>query len=369
MSKLGRLSRGETNIDFVGLRNRWFTISAVLIVISLLSLAVRQLNLGLEFEGGTLVETQNVAGLNIEAVRDALAPIGLSDSRIQFVDGGASVRVQTAPLDPEDEIALIDTIVAATESDRLDASIESVGPTFGAQVARQAVIALVVFLGFAALFITWRLQWKMAGAGLAALAHDMILTIGVYALTGFEVTPATVVALLTILGYSLYDTVVVFDRVSELEHTLDIDLTYSDLINRSMNQVIVRSLATSFTSLLPIGTLLFVGALLLGASSLQDFALALFVGIAAGTYSSIFFAAPLLAVWKEREPEWIDMRERLERRAVEKAAREAGAPVAPVRPPKGEAAPTEPRTPKKPTGATPRPPKGVGAKPRPPKGR
>lgn len=369
MSKLGQLSRGETNIDFVGLRKRWFTISATLIAISLLALAVRGLNLGLEFQGGTLVQVQNEAGLEIQDVRDALAPLGLSDARIQFIDGGEEVRVQTEPLDPETEVELIDAVVEATESNRDDATIEAVGPTFGAQVARQAVIALVVFLGFAALFITWRLQWKMAGAGLAALAHDLVLTVGVYALTGFEVTPATVVALLTILGYSLYDTVVVFDRVEELEDTLEVDLTYSDLINRSMNQVVVRSLATSFTSLLPIGTLLFVGALLLGANSLQDFALALFVGIGTGTYSSIFFAAPLLAVWKERELEWIDMRERLERRAAEKAAREAGVPIAPAKAPKGEPGPTAPDTPPKPTGAPPRPPKGSGAKPRPPKGR
>ena len=369
MSRLGQLSRGETNIDFVGLRKRWFTISATLIVVSLIALAVRGLNLGLEFQGGTLVQAQNEAGLEIEDVRAALAPLGLSDARIQFIDGGEEVRVQTEPLDPDTEVELIDAVVAATESSRDDATIEAVGPTFGEQVARQAVIALVVFLGFAALFITWRLQWKMAGAGLAALAHDMVLTVGVYAITGFEVTPATVVALLTILGYSLYDTVVVFDRVEELEETLEVDLTYSDLINRSMNQVVVRSLATSFTSLLPIGTLLFVGALLLGASSLQDFALALFVGIGAGTYSSIFFAAPLLAIWKEREPEWIDMRERLDRRAAEKAAREAGAPIAPARPPKGESKPDEQSAPPKPTGAPPRPPKGSGAKPRPPKGR
>lgn len=361
MSKLRRLSRGESNIDFVGLRKRWFTISAVLIAISLLALATRQLNLGLEFQGGTLVQAENVAGLDIEEMRAALAPLGLSDSRIQFVDGGAGVRVQTAPLDAETEIELIDTVVSVTQSDRLDASIESVGPTFGAQVARQALIALVVFLGFAALFITWRLQWKMAGAGLAALAHDMILTVGVYAATGFEVTPATVVALLTILGYSLYDTVVVFDRVSELEQTLEVELTYSDLVNRAMNQVVVRSLATSITSLLPIGTLLFVGAILLGANSLQDFALALFVGIATGTYSSIFFAAPLLAAWKEQEPEWIDLRERLDRRAAEKAARDAGIPVATAKTKTVVVDPT-PR-------ATPRPPKPSGAKPRPPKGR
>jgi preprotein translocase subunit SecF len=369
MSGLGRLARGETHIDFVGLRKRWFTISATLIVISLLALTVRGLNLGLEFQGGTLVQAQNDAGLEIEDMRDALAPLGISDTRIQLIDGGEEIRVQTAPLDPETEIRLIDAVVAATESNRDDASIEAVGPTFGEQVARQAVIALVVFLGFAALFITWRLQWKMAGAGLAALAHDLVLTVGVYAVTGFEVTPATVVALLTILGYSLYDTVVVFDRVEELEETLEVDLTYSDLINRSMNQVVVRSLATSFTSLLPIGSLLFVGALLLGASSLQDFALALFVGIGAGTYSSIFFAAPLLAIWKEREPAWIDMRERLDRRAAEKAAREAGVPIAPAKAPRGESGVAESGTPKKPTGATPRPPRGAGPKPRPPKGR
>ena len=143
MSRLGQLSRGETNIDFVGLRKRWFTISATLIVVSLIALAVRGLNLGLEFQGGTLVQ------------------------------------VQTEPLDPDTEVELIDAVVAATESSRDDATIEAVGPTFGEQVARQAVIALVVFLGFAALFITWRLQWKMAGAGLAALAHDMVLTVGV----------------------------------------------------------------------------------------------------------------------------------------------------------------------------------------------
>lgn len=369
MSRLGRLSRGETDIDFVGLRKRWFTISATLIVVSLLALAVRGLNLGLEFQGGTLVQAQNEAGLDIEDMRSALAPLGLADARIQFVNDGEEIRVQTAPLDPETEVELIDVVVAATESSRDDASIEAVGPTFGEQVTRQAVIALVVFLGFAALFITWRLQWKMAGAGLAALAHDLLLTVGVYAVTGFEVTPATVVALLTILGYSLYDTVVVFDRVEELEETLEVDLTYSDLINRSMNQVVVRSLATSFTSLLPIGSLLFVGALLLGASSLQDFALALFVGIGAGTYSSIFFAAPLLAIWKEREPEWIDMRERLDRRAAEKAAREAGVPIAPAKAPKGESGSTESKSPAKPTGAPPRPPRGSGAKPRPPKGR
>lgn len=355
MSRFTALSRGETTFDFVGLRKRWFTISMVLIVGALLALAVRQLNLGLEFQGGTLVQADNVAGLQVEDMRSVLDGIGISEARVQLIDDGEQIRVQTAPLEIEDELTLIDTVVDATASDRLDASIESVGPSFGAQVARQALIALLVFLGVAALFITWRLQWKMAGAGLTALFHDLILTVGVYAVTGFEVTPATVVAILTILGYSLYDTVVVFDRVSELEAELQEDLTYTAIVNRAMNQVLVRSLATSFTSLLPIGSLLFVGGLILGAHSLQDFALALFVGIATGTYSSLFVAAPLLAAWKEQEPEWTDLRERLERRSVEKAARAEGVAPSPVSKP---AAPVAPR-----------PPGNTGAKPRPPKGR
>ena len=356
MSGWGRLMRGETTIDFVGLRRRWLYISITFLVVSAIALAFRGLNLGLEFRGGTLVQTPNETGLDIAEMREALSLIDLEDSRVQLIDDGAEIRVQTPPLSSEEEVALIDTVVAATGSDREDASIQTVGPTFGEQVAQQALTALFVFLGFAALFITWRLQWKMALAGLAALFHDLLLVVGIYAITGFEVTPATVVAILTILGYSLYDTVVVFDRVTEYEQELEEDMTYSSLINLAMNKVLIRSLVTSFTTLVPIGSLLFIGALLLGATSLLDFALALFVGVAAGTYSSIFVAAPLLATWRDREPEWVDMRERLERRAAEKAAREAGEPVAPVaRPPKGASGPAEPRPP---GGAKPRPPKG-----------
>lgn len=348
MSRLGTVLRGETTIDFVGLRRRWLIISSVLIGLSILGFAVRGgLNLGLEFEGGVLVQSPNPVGAQVEDFRSAISADGF-EGRIQAVDDGASIRVQTGPLDPEDQNRLVETIEVVAGSDRADISLESVGPTFGALVARQAVIALVVFLGFAALFITWRLQWKMAAAGLTALLHDLVITVGVYALTGFEVTPATVVAILTILGYSLYDTVVVFDRVEEYEDSLEEEETYDAIVNRSMNQVLVRSLATSLTSLIPVGSLLFVGALILGASSLQDFALALFVGIAAGTYSSIFVAAPLLAVWKEGEERWIEVRKRLERRAEVKEARQSG--EAPPPPP--DDTPTPPRGPK------PRPPKG-----------
>lgn len=348
MSRLSRVLHGGTTIDFVGLRRRWLIISSVLIGLSILGFAVRGgVNLGLEFEGGVLVQSPNPAGARVEDFRSALSAEGI-DGRIQAVDDGAGIRVQTGPLDPDTQDHLVEVVDEVAGSDRTQVSLEAVGPTFGALVARQAATALVVFLGFAALFIAWRLQWKMAAAGLTALAHDLVITVGVYAITGFEVTPATVVAILTILGYSLYDTVVVFDRVEEDEETLEEETTYDSIVNRAMNQVLVRSLATSLTSLIPVGSLLFVGALIFGATSLRDFALALFVGIAAGTYSSIFVAAPLLAVWKEREEHWTDIRRRLERRAEVKEAKAAGEtpPAVP------EAAPAKPRGPK------PRPPKG-----------
>ena len=209
--------------------------------------------------------------------------------------------------------AAVDALAGVTGAERREISIDSVGPTFGALVARRALVALGVFLGAAILFITWRLELKMAVAGLIALFHDLLVTVGVYSITGFTVSPATMVAILVILGYSLYDTVVVFDKVSELVE-LEEEKTYTGIVNQAMNSVLARSLATSLTSLLPVGSILFVGAYILGAPTLVDFALALFVGIAAGTYSSIFIAPPILAAWKEQEEEWQERAEWVERR-------------------------------------------------------
>lgn len=314
MSVLRKLNRGETEIDFVGHRRRWFTISAVAIVISLASLAFLQLNLGIEFEGGLAIQAPNPAGVDVPEMRQALVDVGITDSTIQLLDEGASVRITTRELDTATENAAVDAIAQLTGSDRANVSIVAVGPSFGALVAKRALIALVVFLGAVILFMSWRLEFKMAAAGIAALFHDLIITIGVYALTGFPVTPATVVAVLVVLGYSLYDTVVVFDKVEEL---VDIEdrKTYSEIVNQAMNSVLARSLATSLTSLLPVGSILFIGSFILGAPTLRDFALALFVGIAAGTYSSIFIAAPLVAGWKEKESAWIERAERIQRRA------------------------------------------------------
>lgn len=314
MSRWSRLNRGETTIDFVGNRRRWFTISAVLLAIALASLGLRQLSLGIEFVGGLGLQAPNPSGAQVAEVRDALEAIGIDDATIQFLDDGDSVRVTMKDLEPEAERQVLDTLVAVTASQRGDISIESVGPSFGALVARQALIALGVFLAAVVLFISWRLEFKMALAGLVALLHDLLITVGVYSLTGFPVTPATVVAVLVILGYSLYDTVVVFDKVEELVE-IEEKKTYLEIVNQSMNAVLARSLATSLTSLLPVGSILFVGSFLLGAQTLRDFALALFVGIAAGTYSSIFVAAPLLASWKEKEEDWVDRAAWVEKRA------------------------------------------------------
>lgn len=313
MSSWRRLTRGETTIDFVGLRRRWFLISAIAIAIALAGLGIRQLNLGIEFVGGLGLQAPNPAAAGVGELRDSLEAVGIEDSTVQLVDDGHGVRVTTHELDVATETAAIETIAEMTGADRNDISIETVGPSFGALIARRALIALGVFLGAVVLFISWRLEFKMAAAGMAALVHDLIITVGVYALSGFPVTPATVVAILVVLGYSLYDTVVVFDKVEELV-AVEEDKTYSEIVNQAMNSVLARSLATSLTSLLPVGSILFVGSFVLGAPTLRDFALALFVGIAAGTYSSIFVAAPLLSSWKEKEPEWIDRAERVERR-------------------------------------------------------
>lgn len=314
MSTWGRLNRGETSVDFVGHRRRWFTLSAFLLLASLASFGLRGVNLGIEFEGGLALQAPNPAAATVEDIRGALIDVGVDDATVQLVDDGEAARVTTSELDDELLNAAVDAVSDVTGADRNEISVEAVGPTFGALVARRALIALAVFLGVVVVFISWRLEFKMALAGLAALFHDLLITLGVYSLTGFPVTPATVVAILVILGYSLYDTVVVFDKVEELveaeEEQKRSTKTYSEIVNEAMNSVLARSLATSLTSLLPVGSILFVGSFILGAPTLRDFALALFVGIAAGTYSSLFVASPLLATWKEREPLWQEKAER-----------------------------------------------------------
>lgn len=323
MSTLGRLYRAETSIGFVGQARRWFIVSGVALLLCLGSLAIRGFNLSLDFTGGTAITMPNPAGAGVGEVRSVLGPMG-STARVQLIDDGAAVRVQTEAIDLETEREMVRTLVSVTGTEIELTDVESVGPTFGRQIARRALQALGVFLGVVVVFISIRFEWKMAVGAIAALLHDLVLTAGAYSLLGFEVTPATVVAVLTILGYSLYDTVVVYDKIRENIAEDQERRTYSALVDRSMNQVLMRSINTSLTSLLPVGSLLFIGSALLGAGTLREFALALFVGIGAGTYSSIFIAAPLLALWKERETEWSRRRYRSERKASRRTVSGSG---------------------------------------------
>lgn len=334
MSFLKKLSRGETNFDFVGKRRLWFQISAILILIALGFVGFRGLNLGIEFRGGTTINSPNATGATIEELRLLTDEAGVEGAVIQLVNDGQAVRLQTPALEPAVESELIDDVAALTGTERSEISIDSIGPSFGALILRQSLVALAVFLVAVALFMSWRLEWKMAGSGLAALVHDLIITVGVYSITWFEVTPATVIALLTILGYSLYDTVVVFDKVSELADDAGPKEDYGDIVNRAMNLVLGRSLNTSLSSLLPVGSILFVGSLVFGASSLRDFALALFVGLAASTYSSIFVAAPLLAAWKKGDPRMGSRRAKV-RTGVRPSTLAPSRPRPAPRPPKG----------------------------------
>jgi preprotein translocase subunit SecF len=334
--------RGETHFDFVGIAKRTLWVSLALVVLSLLLLLVRPLNLSIDFTGGVIVTVENETDASVGDVRDALTAVGEGGARVQLT-GEGFILIQTEALDApaQDELVVVTADVAGVSINEV--TIDAVGPTFGEEVTRAAIEALVVFLLIVALFITWRFEWKMAVAALAALFHDLIITAGLFSALGFVVTPATVIALLTILGYSLYDTVVVFDKVNENVELMHDRYTYTEIVNTSMNQVLMRSINTSLTSLIPVGSLLFVGSFAFGAETLREFALALFIGIALGTYSSIFVAAPLLAIWKEREPEWQTAQKRTKRRrrdggtavpedAVVEAASVEAAPSAPTGP-------------------------------------
>jgi preprotein translocase subunit SecF len=305
----------RTNFDFTGRPWRWAILSGTVILIGVIAMFTRGLNLGIDFEGGTSWQVP-VEGksASVGDVRDVLDPLGLDDAKVLVLEGdsGESIRVQSEEINPAQEERVTDALAQYGGVTRNDVSVDTVGPTFGDQVRNNAVKALIVFFLVVSAYLAFRFEWKMAIAAIVAVVHDILVTVGVYAITGFEVTPATVVAFLTILGFSLYDTVVVFDKVKENVATLGTVRgdTYSAMANRSMNQVLMRSLSTSFVAVLPVASLLFVGAGLFGALALRDFALALFVGLLTGAYSSIFVAIPLLAWWKEREPRYRALRER-----------------------------------------------------------
>jgi preprotein translocase subunit SecF len=439
--RFGDLYHERTNFQFVAHSRRWAVLSGVLLLASVVGLAVRQLNLGIEFEGGTawIVEMADGREASVSDVRDLLSPLGFADSKISTLqgqgneqvrvqaevledpvqdlqdavaraasvadaqvefqrsaDGGATFTVALAA-DADVEAGAVEEAIVATghvlaadvtaevggEGDQRvltvtlatlgrsplqqvadvlaeyagrdaeDVSISTVGPTWGERVTRKAVQAMLIFFALLAVYLSFRFEWKMAAAAIVAVLHDVVVTTGFYAIFQFEVTPATVTAFLTILGFSLYDTVVVFDKVRENQQTLIATgrSTYPEMVNVSLNAVLMRSLSTTLVALLPVVSLLVVGSLLLGATALEEFALALFAGLLVGSYSSIFVAAPLLAWWKGREPQYRALADRRRRTTLAAASVATGVPVVP---------PDD-----APVGAPPRPVAGRAVAPRP----
>ena len=306
-----RLYHGETAIDFVGHRNAWFLVSAVVIVAGLVSLLVQGLNYGIDFKGGTSWEV-TAPGVSVSDARDALRPLGLADAKIQTASGNR-LLVSGDNQSPENQTKVTDKMAELGHVDPGQVSVNDVGPSWGKAVTKKARNALIAFFILITAYISLRFEWKMAVAALAAVVHDILVTVGVYSISRFEVTPATVVAFLTILGYSLYDTIVVFDKVQENTKGVSASgrFTYSDTVNLSMNQVLMRSINTSIVAIMPIVSILVIGSGILGATTLNDFGLALLVGLLTGAYSSIFVASPILAILKEREPRYTAVRQRI----------------------------------------------------------
>jgi len=297
-----RLYTGETSVDFVGKRKLWYVVSLMIIAISALGLFGRGLNLGIEFEGGAKFNVPST--ISVEDARNIVKAAGVPTSVIIAV-GNERLEIQTPPLEQTEIESFTSKIAVDFKVDPALITTQSVGPSWGADITRQALIGLGVFLLLVILFLTVYFELRMAAAAIVALLHDLVITIGIYAITGFEVTPATVIGILTILGYSLYDTVVVFDKVKENSRGIIAQsrLNYRESANLALNQTLIRSINTSIVALLPVAAILIVGVGILQAGTLKDLALALFVGIAAGTYSSIFIATPFLVQLKERQPE------------------------------------------------------------------
>lgn len=301
MSGIGALLRNENRIVFPKLWRPALIVSAVLLTIAVGSLLVQGLNLGIEFEGGASWEVRS-ATADADDLRSALEPLGLGDARIQQVANQLwRVRAETGSAS---ELEAVKAALAdATGIDQDDVTANAVGASWGSEVTGKARTALIVFFIVVFFYITIRLEWKMAVGALAAVAHDILLTVGIYSLFQLEVTSATVIAFLTILGYSLYDTLVVFDKIRENEGRAvgATAMTYTDITTYSLNQVLMRSINTTITSVLPVLAVLVVGRFVLGAVTLQEFAIALLVGLLVGTYSSLFVATPIVAWLKERE--------------------------------------------------------------------
>jgi len=304
-SGLGRLFKGQTAIDFYGHRRIGLYSALIIVIVTVISLFTQGLNLGLDFEGGDAWDVPASQTFGVTEAEQVLSDNGISTTgaRIQLRSSETSdvVTIQVKEL-PRDQAAKVTADFAAAAGVSVqDVSFSFTSSTWGSEITKKAIRALVVFLIVVSIFISIRFEWRMALAAIAAMVNDVVAAVGVYSVFQFEVTPATVIAFLTILGYSLYDTIVVFDRVNENEGKYaGVRMPYEDIVNISMNQVLMRSLMTSFSSIIPVLSLLILGSGVMGAVALQEFALALLVGMISGVYSSIFIATPLLA-WLKRD--------------------------------------------------------------------
>ena len=330
-----RLYRGQVSFEFIGHRRRWYVASGIVLLISVLSIAIRGLHPSIDFKGGAVFQFPR-HGHSISDVRNAVQAAGVTPEVVTVTGSGSAARfrvetkalTQTATVDKVKDVEVqIEQRIGVGEK---DINVSTVGSTWGSQITKKAIYGLVIFLIAVIIYLSVRFEWRMALAAIIALIHDLIITAGIYSLVGFEVSPSTVIALLTILGYSLYDTVVVFDKVREniAGITGGSRMTLSQAANLAVNQTLVRSINTSIIALLPVAGLLVIGAGLLGAGSLKDLALALLIGLASGAYSSIFIATPLVADMKEREPAYRQLARRV-------AARQSGSASTAVAPSTG----------------------------------
>lgn len=315
MSRLGnlgaRLYRGEVGYDFIGNRKIWYGISILITITAIVGLAVSGLNMGIEFKGGAVFTTPKTS-VSVEKAEDLASTSSGHQAIVQKL-GNGGLRIQITEVDTSKSDAIKGDLSKGLSVPEEKIAADLVGPSWGEQIANKAWTGLGVFMVLVVIYLAIAFEWRMAIAALVALIHDITITVGIYALVGFEVTPGTVIGLLTILGYSLYDTVVVFDSLKEGTKgiTKQTRWTYSEIANRSINGTLVRSINTTIVALLPVAGLLFIGGGVLGAGMLNDISLALFVGLAAGAYSSIFIATPLVADLKEREPQMKALKKRV----------------------------------------------------------
>jgi preprotein translocase subunit SecF len=321
--------RGHTipHFQIIEHRNRWFIFSGVLIVLSLIGLIFVGLNYSIDFTGGTQISFPVKTDVTVSDIQSSMDKLGLTGAEVQFLSGpeGDEYSVRTESLDPNQHTEVRNQLAKDAGVDVSEINIESIGPTWGAQISRKALIGLIVVLLAITAYIALRFEFKMAVGAMIALVHDVVITAGIYALVNREVTPETVIAILTILGYSLYDTVVIYDKVKENTESpvLVSKYGYAGVVNLSLNQVLMRSVNTSLVVLLPILSLM-----LFGGETLKDFAFAMFIGVAIGAYSSIFIAAPVLTILKSREKRY----QQLEARRAAKEAAVTPAKASPALP-------------------------------------